>query len=265
MIEHQSLHAARARTLLEALEQLAAADLARSIVERALGTAGHRSVPEDPASFELFVEGHLRRVVVATLGASAHDRLLEELRRTVPGLELRAPGAQERPTEPPRSVSAPVLRANVPITAGRSAPPIRVREEGSGEQLLRRSSRAPVRAPSELPRPATLTLVLTLDLGLVIDTEARLRDRCRVLSPGSLDELRALAETTDELLLVVDVALSPISAAEIASLRLGSGVKVVLWGATGAQRARLVTLFPAAAAWQLRSTAESPADIVLGP
>jgi hypothetical protein len=112
----------------------------------------------------------------------------------------------------------------------------------------------PVRRSSSPPaaRVPSAIIVVTLDDRLVQSIREDLSGQCPVRSVGTPNELAfALTKAGDRLVVVVDTALPAIDVPTFAGLApiLPATAKVVLWGASPRQQARLAATFPAAASW----------------
>lgn len=249
------------RSLREALEAVASADVSERVIESALVAGGRLTVPEDVGPFRAFVEGPLRAIVVQTLGAGEYDVVAERLAHV---LRMASSAVTPRPARPSLDPAALPLPGVVPSDAApygagedaerweeepsqiRAAGAVRERRPSPAATPLARVRHddarprvraevtaprepAPARsrgAPSETLRPPELgpsqVVLITLDPLLAADTEARLAQRSRVtVARTSAELLAAIEQAEGSLALVVDAALPAIDLPTVASIAAG--------------------------------------------
>jgi len=145
---------------------------------------------------------------------------------------------------------------------------------GGIAQLLRGralSTPEPARASSKPPTarstsaPSSVVLV-TLDAAWVAQLRLELAPHCPVRPvAAAVDLVAALAAGGDRLVVLIDTALPSIDVATFAGLAavLPATARVVLWGATSKQHARLAAMFPLARAWVASEDAAHAGRFVL--
>jgi len=276
------------RSLIEALESVAAREQVRSLLRTALLAGGLEVVPEDAVSFRSFVEGPLMIGIERTLGASAAESVMEHmihvLAMIAPTIRKRATGTGDDEDEPSgerfvdtlpsmkRAGFAPTLEAPILF-------PPRATAHESGTQRKRQIARVShpsletrttleVQAPKSGPRAvATDVLVISLDPRLASEVADRLRGRSRIEPIVTIEELRAaLPKLAGQRVAVVfDTAVPSIDLPTFASVAssLPPGTHVVLWGTDERQKRRMTELFPETRPWVASGAAESAVDLLL--
>ncbi len=290
------------RSLLEALESVAARDQVRSLLRTSLVHARLEVVPEQPEAFRRFVEGALTIGLEQTLGVGAAEMLREQLSHTLrmaaPAARRQATGTGDDETDelsgertldalPATSRPSGTATATLALHAPNLFPP-RATTHESGTQRKRAAiarvsnpgtlAREPrsepsvdveeIRGPRSGPRAiATDVLVVTLDPRLSAEVETRLRGQSRVVTVVTLAELeRELRRLAGQRLAVVlDTGVPSIDLPTFAGVAsaLPAGTHVVLWGTDDRQKRRLETMYPQARAWVASGAAVSPADLLL--
>ena len=166
--------------------------------------------------------------------------------------------------------SEPPITAELPIPDRDSAPMIdtshlvlELDELDEPTSRMQRSGAHPTPRPQKresrpgevdtlppLPAPRRV-LIATLDLDVVRETAAKLGERSQVVQVLTLDELLRHAVASTDAVIVLDAALPSVDPPSVASAAyvFPPGTKVVLWGVTEKQRARLASLFAAAESW----------------
>src|SRR4249920_102179 len=117
------------RSLIEALESVAARDQVRSLLRTALVHARLEIVPEEPDGFLRFVDGALTVGIERALGAGAaemvRDQLSHVLRMIAPAVRRQATGTGDDEDDPSGEYSVETLTAS----AKSSGPALRARPE----------------------------------------------------------------------------------------------------------------------------------------
>lgn len=253
-----------ARAIREALETTVSASVADALLVRALGAAGRRDVPEEVSEFRAFVEGPLSREMARVLDPAGVSLVLARLGDVLwmATSDVRALSVARAWSDRPKTTGP---WADVLPQSG-AHPRL-----GTREPQPRRSSMPPPRESGVSPPPRALyepscVLVLTLDAALVQQTTREIAGRAPVVSVATpVDLARALSEAGERPLVLVDTTLPSIPLPTFVGLVpiLPPDARVVLWGATPQQLARLATKFPRIATWIASGEARDPGRLAL--
>lgn len=241
-----------ARSVREALENVASGEVVDEILDTALAAAGRATVPEDAPRFVPFYEGPLRAQVMLKLGSPALEIVDERLSHM-----MRMAMSQVMPRCGRVEPSAPPLLSS----------PSDELWEPSDEFWEEDSAIRPSlpREESGSAAPSTgLVLMLTLDPTLIADAQQCL-GATRVATVTSIHDLLArMVDGSGPAALVIDGALPSIDVPTVASLggAIPATAKVIVWGMSERQKERLITLFPVAKNWIASGSAASLADLV---